>query len=42
VEDVRDVVDMHPNHPTLELSRSFEWEMIKDENKDGHEVSEER
>jgi disease resistance protein RPM1 len=46
VEDVeykvRDAIDMHPNHPTLELSRNFEELMIKDENKDGHEVSEER
>jgi len=46
VEDVeykvRDALDMHPNHPTLELSRSLEWRMIKDEDKDGHEVLEER
>jgi len=46
VEDVeykvRDALDMHPNHPTLELSRYCEGLMIKDEDKDGHEVLEER
>jgi disease resistance protein RPM1 len=39
VEDVeakvRDAIDMHPNHPTLELSRDYEELMIKDEDKDG-------
>ncbi|XP_066333832.1 disease resistance protein RGA5-like [Miscanthus floridulus] len=42
VEDVeykvRDALDMHPNHPTLELSIFWEEEMIKDEDKIGHEV----
>jgi len=46
VEDVeykvRDALDMHPNHPTLKLSRRWEVRMIKDEDKDGHELLEEK
>jgi len=42
MKEVRDALDMHPNHPTLELSRGWEELMIKDEDKDGHEVLEER
>jgi disease resistance protein RPM1 len=35
-------IDMHPNGPTQDLLREFEELMIKDEDEDGHEESEER
>ncbi|TVU01187.1 hypothetical protein EJB05_53361, partial [Eragrostis curvula] len=35
----RDAIDKHPNHPTLELSRKYEWRIVKDANKTDTEAT---